>query len=240
MLYIVNGLAAISLAGGASTVAYPACFAACVGYFANGVAVGMGASGAATSGAVAVGGTVVAIPALGAVVAGTMGVGAACAAACTCFDVETTVETIHGTKFLASVRQGDEVLTVDENGKPMYTRVVENPLISGTYEFRTFTFDNHPNNVTVTDNHPMCLAGEGKCQPLSADQVIVGQKLALHSGAQATVANITSSTRLGKYALMTETCTVLANGVVTGTVCMDTEKWAATGDANARSKIWSV
>lgn len=222
MLHIVL-LISSPIVSGVTTVAYGVCFSACAAYFAGNPAAWSAAMGAATT---PVG--------VAAVVAGTMGVGAACAASCACFDVETIVQTKrNGMERLASVQAGDEVLTLDDRGVPVYTQVKWNAYVPGNFSFRTIILQEYQRNLTTTETHPVCLGVEGKCHPTAARNVVVGQQLAVSPGGKATVAAILSSYRLGKIALETESCTVIANGVLTGTVCNDTKKWAATRDAES-------
>lgn len=158
------------------------------------------------------------------------------AAACACFDVETTVQTVNGTKLLAHMKAGDEVLTLDEDHKPTYTRIVANPYMPGNFSFRTIGFDNKVGSVTVTDKHPVCLSGSRRCQPIESGSLGPGHFL-LAVGGEERVASVTSSQRWGKYALWTESCTVLASGVLSGTVCEDASKWAATADGKSNTQI---
>merc|ERR1711953_1048584 len=113
-------------------------------------------------------------------------------------------------------------MTLDAKGNPSYTKVVENPYILGQFEFIEIMLAKTARVLSVSESHPMVLSNGSK---LAAKDVKASDIVLAHPGGLTEVTRVGKSTRLGKWALMTDTCSVLANGIFTGTLCDDAAKF---------------
>lgn len=164
----------------------------------------------------------------------------ACIGLCGCFDVETTVQTKNGLRLLSTIVPGQEVMTFDDDGKQVYTKVVANPFLPGNFSFNTFVFADYHRHVTLTDKHPLCVAGSGKCKPKEGIDIVVGDHISAPTRSGfAEVAGIYNRRGLGKYILQTDACTVVANGIRVATACNDVEKWADHTPDRSKEEILS-
>lgn len=148
---------------------------------------------------------------------------AAVAAACLCFDPDTILLTSHGAKQISDVHPGDYVLTQGEDGVEFHTKVEQNSLTEGNFTFITIVLDDpRASTISVTEQHGVMTYGEdGSFVILEAKTISMGQRLRVGGSGSAKVVSVERSVRSAKYALATEDCTVLANGILVGTVCMD-------------------
>merc|ERR1719198_373107 len=136
--------------------------------------------------------------------------------------------TPHGVARVADVKQGDSVLTLDAHGNSMYTKVKDNTYIPGPFSFHSIMFNDTGRILSVTENHPMFAnqsSSPETVHKLAAQDVKPGDIIRMQSMDSAVVSYVGVSTRLGKWTLATESCTVVANGVFTGTLCEDADQW---------------
>ena len=82
-----------------------------------------------------------------------------------CFDGNTQVTLKNGTKeVVKNLRPGERILTVDGEGKKIYTKVTLVKCVKEECNFIEFSFSNGK-QLNVTDNHFMITAGEDqKCK----------------------------------------------------------------------------
>jgi len=162
----------------------------------------------------------------------------ACLAGCICFDIETTVRTRKGLRHLSTIQRGEEVMTLDDAGKEIYTKVVANPFMPGNFSFNNYVFADYHRHVTLTEEHPLCVGGSGKCKPKEGKDVVVGDRISAPTKSGfAEVAGISTRRGLGKYLLQTETCTVVANGIRVATLCNEEGKWADHTPTKTREEM---
>lgn len=164
-----------------------------------------------------------------------------CAAAlllCACFDESNELSTRNGTVSIANVQPGVEVLTMDPvSGASMWTKVLKNNRMEGDFVFTTVTIQDQSERHTlaVTENHMFIKLHEGTYSIVFAASVQVGD-MVRHAGGAGRVEKVGSFVAPRKFDLMTDSCSVLANNVLTTTSCEDVDrqnemlKHDATGD----------
>lgn len=148
---------------------------------------------------------------------------AGCTAAAACFDPkETKVELRNGTKMdMSMVPKGEHVKSgLYEDGKPIFTEVLETPVFKGKASYTTMSFEDN-SSISVTDNHMMLVHDANKPYRLkSASKVTTTD--AVQTGLKwMKVTGIQHSQREGKIDFKTRACTVLANDILTTTSCLD-------------------
>jgi len=145
--------------------------------------------------------------------------GTACALSATCFHNTTMISTPWGEAPIGDVRVGDLVL-----GDGGYTPVAEMHYIPGEHKFVTAEFQEPEASLTVTEDHWMLVSGS----PVQAVAVTKGMDMLRQvKTASSKVTGIARSSYPGKWAISTGSCTVYANGILTGTIC-----------GNASAPLW--
>lgn len=164
-----------------------------------------------------------------------------CAAACTCFEPETEVTTSAGPTPLSKIRLGDFVGTLDFDGKLTYTEVEANVFMPGNISFIKFIFEEPRRmELSVTEDHPMLVSTGYGYSFVPAHSVVVGQKMPTFPERNALVAEVQRTMARGKYVLTTEQCSVIANGILTGTTCVDNDRWVDMMSMNTRSAVMTM
>lgn len=169
---------------------------------------------------------------------------AACVLACVvtwCFDGNVAV-TVRRAGFdvgllpISDVTAGDEVLT-HEDGMDLWTEVRQNMYSPGLVPFLSIEVSSDESvtasePLVVTPNHVMVVTNtsSGALVLREAGFLQVGDLLPTAGGASATVTSIKHFESLnGKHTLVTAHGTVVANGVLTTTVCADNLQSNGTG-----------
>lgn len=143
--------------------------------------------------------------------------GLVCApAAISCFDESTMIETRDGHMPIAEVKKNDLVLGVDDR----YSLVTENLFVEGPVEMVRFEFAAPETHLATTANHwHYTLSDDGSLVPIQASEISVGMIMFLHSKTNATVSAVSTFQTSGRWSLSTESCSVFANGVLSGAIC---------------------
>lgn len=211
----------VTIVQAATVIAAPACMAFCLSTAVVIVCPGCVIGGAATGG-------------LACVPCGQMI--ASCSAGCACFHSNTTVETQSGIKHISNINNTDLVKTAHSESTPIspspsgtyFTRVLGNEWVPSYSEFLVFGFDSGPKHaLKVTTKHPIVLFNDNNktiIQPTAAENAVVGDKMLVYDETTAMMrpAKLSSIDKIeehGKWALETETCSMLADGVLTKTYC---------------------
>jgi len=125
---------------------------------------------------------------------------------------------------------GEKVLTLDKAGNKMWTIFEDRTYINGTFSVREFHFDPTstevsggvaPSPLVVTDNHEMIISNgqNNSYKVVKAEYVKPGDVVWTGGGALKEILSTKVSHRVGKVDVVTQDCTVLANGVYTTTSC---------------------
>lgn len=197
-------LSELPLASAFSLAAYPVCLASC----------------SSACGLTPVGAGLTALT-------GPLGAGAcvaACVAGCACYDADTTVEVLNGTKVkMGTLGRNDRVKTLSPEGDTLFTLVHGVTMIDGEFAFANITTAH--GSLLVTESHPVFVSysdGEVHRQRQRAGDIAVGDMLLTeYRGRElATPAtHVGSVMHSGKIMLFTDACSVLADGVLAGTGC---------------------
>lgn len=140
-----------------------------------------------------------------------------------CFPAESTVQRKNSeATFLKDLRVGDEVLTMDDKGREVYTKVLtfidHKPHLLHTYLRVKFT---DGETLTISKRHLVFKQeGENTKIPVYALEVAVGDYLFKHSNIGKSlqamqVVSIEETERYGAYAPLTEQGTLLVDGIFT-------------------------
>lgn len=159
----------------------------------------------------------------------------ACIAQCfltciaSCFHKNTTIQVLENDKAIeknvADVHIGDMVGTL-HNGAFTWTKVVRNIKKTGDFDFVQITANNETTGnhkeLSVTPTHGMVLLGDDNQIMLdTANNVVIGDKIAASNGEVLTVTNIVNGTMDEQYTLETAEGTVIASGMFVSTLCAE-------------------
>lgn len=134
----------------------------------------------------------------------------------TCFDEDTMITTHDGQKHIAEVKKKDLVLGIDNR----YSAVTENVFVEGPVEMVRLQFVEHEAHLTATSSHWHYVLGDsGSLVPIQASEITVGMTMLHHSKTNLTVAAVSTLHTSGRWSLSTESCSALANGFLSGTIC---------------------
>lgn len=155
---------------------------------------------------------------------------AACLASCFCFDESSTVMTGSGQRSMEEVEVGEKVTTLDMNGTTFRTEVEQKNVLRGNFSMVEISFASLEENgmasmvptepLLVSVSHPMLIIEEGgglKVQ--EAASMRPGHQLRVSDGSLVQVSAVKLLHRPSKVVLVTEDCTILANGIYTATSC---------------------
>ena len=187
---------------------YPACLVFCA---ANPVMF----AGALASGGVA---EIGCIP--GCLIACSMGlfVPAACFSDDTLLKVKESNQILE--KKIKNIKRDNYVLTLDKNGKRIYTKVISNIKSNGNFNFvdiicKTISKNNE---LKVTKDHALIIKKEKQKKIVLAKNLKVGMKLFMENGL-CEIKEINQIILKDKYTLITEDGTVLSSGIYSSTIC---------------------
>jgi len=133
------------------------------------------------------------------------------------------MDTTTGAASIGDLKAGDSVLTLGDDGKDKYTKVVDVTYIPAYFRFIKMQLEDERGSLTVTPNHLMLLcstedSGNSTSSMKDASEVRPTDGLLLSAGC-VRVQAVEEIHEFGKHSLTTESCTVYANGVLTSTSC---------------------
>jgi hypothetical protein len=144
------------------------------------------------------------------------------ATAATCFHNNTEVTTDSGPKRIEDIQEGE--LVQGEHGFEPLGWKEYMPAELNRIDMVTAHFRNPDSALTVTQNHWMIVQGS----PIAASNVAAGMVMARDASfSDQRVVAVTHSQASGRWALSTGSCTIYANGILTGSLC-----------TNQSSNIW--
>jgi len=157
-----------------------------------------------------------------------VGCGATCATACAfiaagCFEETTVVVTPGGNKRIADVVEGDLVLGLGNK----FTKVTHVQEYVGDFDMVTMTFADPVASLTATGSHwHFAKAPDGGLTPMQGANVTVGTEMVRNSPiGDSRIVSLAASKAPKKISITTESCSVYANGILTGSTCANaTEK----------------
>lgn len=101
-----------------------------------------------------------------------------------------------------------------------YSIVTENVFVEGPVDMVRLEFAEIEAHLTATSNHWHYVLGEsGSLVPLQARDIAVGMTMVHQSKTNLTVAAVSTLRAPGRWSLSTESCSVFANGLLSGTIC---------------------
>jgi hypothetical protein len=160
----------------------------------------------------------------------------ACAAQCpvyclaSCFHENTSITVQRKTSALnqttetisiAMVKAGDLIQTLNEHTHlPEWTKVMSNTFHETPSSFVALQTDDG-SMLSVTEAHVMKVYRDGVIYALPANKVTVSDQIMDHQRQLHQVISVSQSTGSGKYDLITDYGSVLANGLLVSTICED-------------------
>lgn len=105
-----------------------------------------------------------------------------------------------------------------------FTPVLENVYVPGEYKKVSLQFGEPEASLTVTHNHWMLVrVKDGHVVPVQASKLAVGLSVPRNaSAASSKIVAVQEMVSSGKWAFSTGSCSVFANGIITGTLCGNT------------------
>jgi len=111
------------------------------------------------------------------------------------------------------------------SGASMWTKVLKNHRMEGDFVFTAVTVQDNSQSRTlaVTENHMFLKLHNGTYSVVFAASVQKGD-MVRHAGGIGMVEKVGSFVATRKFDLMTDACSVLANGILTTTSCEDVDR----------------
>ena len=139
-----------------------------------------------------------------------------CVPACACYDQNTTVTLPDGrVSSMALLQHGDQVQTLDDNFQLVNTTVTSIALFDGNFD--AVKIQTSSASITLTDQHLLpVFRAENDFRIINASSVSIGDLMMQPSGVSAVV-GISDAEITTKIGIVTETCNILADGILTTT-----------------------
>ena len=141
-----------------------------------------------------------------------------------CFSEDTILTVKDSNKVfeteIKNIKRNDYVLTLDNNGNQMYTKVVSNIKSKGNYDFLDIICQASSGNkeLKVTKDHSLVVGDENKKEIILAKNVKVGMNFFINNGL-CEVKQINQIILNEKYTLITEDGTIISSGIFSSTIC---------------------
>jgi len=151
-----------------------------------------------------------------------VGCGATCTTACAfiaagCFEEATVVVTPGGNKRIAEVIEGDLVLGLGDK----FTKVTHVQEYVGDFDMVTMGFADPIASLTATGSHwHFAKTPDAGLTPIQGANVTLGTEMLRNPPmGNSRIVSLAASKAPKKFSITTESCSVYANGILTGTTC---------------------
>jgi len=124
------------------------------------------------------------------------------------------------TKEIQHIQRNDYVLTLDENGNQIYTKVISNIKSNGKFDYVNIICKGKEGKkeLNVTNDHSMIIEYNNQKKIRLAKNLEVGMNLVMENGI-CEISKIENMILSDKYTLVTEEGTVISSGIFATTIC---------------------
>lgn len=123
-------------------------------------------------------------------------------------------------KEIKEIKRNDYVLTLDEKGNSVFTKVISNIKSNGKFDFVNIICEtqSEKKELTVTKDHSMITEFNNQKKLTLSKNLKVGMNLFMENGF-CEITNIKTMVLDDKYTLITEDGTVISSGIFSSTIC---------------------